>query len=121
MAKSLSMREIQRRRARLVSRLARAGEIMKGSLAVRWTRCSRPGCQCARGDKHGPYLYVSVFRDGRTRSVYVPQHLEKEVRRWVQNAVELEKDVAEITWLNAQLVRRLSEERGGRKGRKSAR
>jgi hypothetical protein len=79
---------------------------MKGSLVMRWTRCGRPGCACARGEKHGPYLYVSVFREGRTRSVYVPQHLEGEVRRWVENAQALEKDLAEISWLNAQLLRR---------------
>ena len=106
MCKSLSVAEIRRARARLARRLGREGELMKGSLVRRATRCGRPGCKCARGEKHGPYLYVSVFRGGRTRSVYVPRHLEGEVRRWVENARQLEGDVAEITWLNAELLRR---------------
>ncbi len=105
MSKSLSVAEMRRARAALVRRLGRRGELMKGSLVTRWTRCSRPGCACARGEKHGPYLYVSVFREGRTRSVYVPQHLEGEVRRWVENARALERDLAEISWLNARLLR----------------
>jgi hypothetical protein len=106
MPKSLSVAEIRRERARLARRLGRRGEIMKGSLAMRATRCGRPGCKCAQGEKHGPYLYVSVFREGRTRSVYVPRHLEGEVRRWVESARAVEGDVAAITWLNAQLLRR---------------
>lgn len=121
MSKSMSLAKIKRRRVQLVRRLARAGEIMKGSLVERWTRCGRPGCRCGKGQKHGPYLYVSVFRDGRTRSVYVPQHLQEEVRRWVQNTRDLENDVAEITWLNAQLLRRLSKEDRAKGGPSSVR
>ena len=111
MSKSLSAAEIRRERARLARRLGRRGEIMKGSLVMRSTRCGEPGCKCAKGEKHGPYLYVSVFREGRTRSVYVPQHLEGEVRRWVESARALERDVAAITWLNAELIRRAREKR----------
>jgi len=116
MSKSLSVAEIRRARARLARRLGRRGEVMKGSLVMRATRCGRPGCKCAKGEKHGPYLYVSVFRGGRTRSVYVPQHLEGEVRRWVESARALESDVAAITWLNAELLRR-AREAGGKSAR----
>jgi hypothetical protein len=116
MSKSLSVAEMRSERARLARRLGRRGEIMKGSLVMRATRCGQPGCKCMKGEKHGPYLYVSVFREGRTRSVYVPQHLEGEVRRWVESARALESDVAAITWLNAELLRHA---RG--KGGKSAR
>jgi hypothetical protein len=116
MSKSLSVAEIRRARARLARRLGRRGELVKGSLVMRATRCGRPGCKCAHGEKHGPYLYVSVFREGRTRSVYVPRHLEGEVRRWVENARQLESDVAQITWLNAELLRR-ARQKGQRAGR----
>ena len=105
MSQSLSVVEMRRARATLLRGLGRRGLLLKGSLVLRSTRCSRPGRACARGEKHGPYLYVSVFREGRTRSVYVPQHLEGEVRRWVENARALEKDLAEISWLNARLLR----------------
>jgi len=118
MSKGQSVAEIRRERAALARRLGRAGELMKGSLVMRSTRCGRPGCKCAHGEKHGPYLYVSVFQEGRTRSVYVPQHLEGEVRRWVENVRQLESDVAAITWLNADLLRRAGE--AARKARSGA-
>ncbi len=114
MSKSLTVARMRQMRSRLVRRLGRRGDLMKGSLVMRWTRCGRPGCACGQGEKHGPYLYISVFREGRTRSVYVPQHLEGEVRRWVENAQALERDVAEITWLNARLLRQSREGASGK-------
>jgi hypothetical protein len=98
--------EIRRRRAVLARALGRGGKLLKGSLAVRWIRCGRPGCRCGTGERHGPYLYVSVFAGGKTRSVYVPRRLEKEVRQWVANVRAVAADLAELTRLNAQWLRR---------------
>jgi hypothetical protein len=118
--------EIRRQRARLARRLGRGGALLKGSLAVRWVRCGRPSCRCAAGERHGPYLYVSVFAGGKTRSVYVPRRWEKEVRRWVANVRAVEADVAAITRLSAAWLRRAAAagrecSRGGAASRKSRR
>ena len=72
-------------KAKLAVNLGAQGNLLKGSLIERFTVCTRPGCRCARGHKHGPYLYVSVFDGKRSRQVYVPKSMEKEVRRWVKN------------------------------------
>lgn len=36
-----------------------------------WKRCNKPGCKCAEGDLHGPYLYEYWKEQGRTRSRYI--------------------------------------------------
>jgi hypothetical protein len=118
--------EIRQQRARLARRLGRGGALMKGSLALRWVRCGRRGCRCASGEKHGPYLYVSVFAGGKTRSVYVPRRLEEEVRRWVANVRAVEADLAAITQLSAAWLRRAAAAEpdrspGGAASRKSRR
>jgi hypothetical protein len=110
MAERLTVAEIRRRRAALARRLGRRGELMRGSLAEIYVRCGRKDCRCAQGQKHGPYLYVSVFQGRRTKSVYVPRHLEGEVRRWVANALAVQGDIFEITRLNIELLRRAREE-----------
>ncbi len=44
---------------------------LPGSVQVMWARCSKPGCRCATGVRHGPY-YRRFWREGRrTRSAYV--------------------------------------------------
>ena len=105
----MAVAEIRRRIGLLARRLGRRGALMRGSLAQLYVRCGRKDCRCAQGHRHGPYLYVSVFQGRRTKSVYVPRHLETEVRRWVQNAQAVQRDVMEITGLNAQLLRRARE------------
>lgn len=109
------MAEIRRRRSLLARRLGRRGELMRGSLAQLYVRCGRKDCRCAQGEKHGPYLYVSVFQGRRTKSVYVPRHLEGEVRRWVENAQAVQRDTVEITRLNVELLRRVREGDGKRR------
>src|ERR1044071_5229395 len=43
----------------------------KGTLEVRYVKCGRSNCKCARGELHGPYTYVRTYRGGKRRRVYV--------------------------------------------------
>ena len=43
------------------------------AVCVKWKRCGKPGCHCARGELHGPYHYVSFRQGGRLRKRYVRQ------------------------------------------------
>ena len=51
---------------------------LPGSVQLRFVRCGKPGCRCARGVLHGPY-FRRVWREhGRTRARYVPlSHLDE--------------------------------------------
>ena len=96
---------IHRQRRKLLQQMPPGGEILKGSLIERFTVCGRPGCRCRQGEKHGPYLYASVFDGKQSRQVYVPQSLEAEVRRWAENYQRLSKVVAELCALSVERIR----------------
>ena len=98
--------DLRKLRRRIARGLARDGRLLKGSLTETYRTCGNPRCKCARGEKHGPYLYVSVYEKGRTRLIYVPKQMEQEVREWVANVRELEEDLRRITQVNVQLLRR---------------
>jgi len=54
-------------------------------LERRRVRCGKSRCRCAKGDRHGPYLYLR-FREsatGRRRRVYVPERLLRTVTGWI--------------------------------------
>jgi hypothetical protein len=44
---------------------------LPGVLRAEWIRCGKAGCRCARGQRHGPYLYRRWRQDGRQRRKYV--------------------------------------------------
>ena len=71
----------------------------RGTLAIRYLRCNKPGCACAhRADaRHGPYCSVVRVVAGRTRSRYVPADRVAELRRQVQAGQQFRKHV-EAYW-----------------------
>ena len=97
--------QIQGRRKELTQQMASGGEILKGSLIQRFTVCGRPGCRCLQGEKHGPYLYASIFDGKQSRQVYVPQTMEAEVRRWSKNYQRLSEIISELSALSVQQIR----------------
>lgn len=44
---------------------------LPGVVRVEWVRCGKPNCRCARGERHGPYLYRRWREGGRQRRSYV--------------------------------------------------
>ncbi len=48
-------------------------EALPGSLQVEWRRCGKAGCRCARGERHGPYVYRYWYEGGRRHKAYVPR------------------------------------------------
>lgn len=96
---------LRKRRRQLVRGVGASGELLKCSLIERFTVCSKPGCRCGQGDKHGPYLYVSIFDGKQSRQIYVPQAMKKEVRLWARNYQQLSEKVAKISRLSVELIR----------------
>ena len=70
-------------RSRL-AKLIHEEPMLRGTLSVRRVTCGKTGCRCARGDKHLA-LFLSSSREGKTRQLFIPAELEKEIRQWVDN------------------------------------
>src|SRR5436853_4530099 len=63
----LSKLALERRRKGLVELLPPAAETLRGTLRERYVTCGKPGCKCARGERHGPLWDLSVtLGSGRT-------------------------------------------------------
>lgn len=79
--------------------LAEPRPMRRGTLAVRYIKCNKPGCPC--GDqasaRHGPYCSVVRVVDGRTRSRHVPADRVAELRQQVEAGQAFRKRV-EAYW-----------------------
>src|SRR2546428_4317978 len=63
----LSTLALRNRREGLAQRLPHLEETLRGSLIQRFMSCGHPDCKCARGERHGPFWYLSVtLGPGRT-------------------------------------------------------
>jgi hypothetical protein len=102
----LSLRQLRERRRRIVRQIPDLQAVIAGSLQEQRRRCGKEGCRCARGELHGPYLYLSLRFGRRTRMIYVPTELAEQVRGAVRTNAAIESALAEISAINLELLRR---------------
>jgi hypothetical protein len=95
--RGLSAVELRSRRDRLAADLPDAGQFLAGSLVEQRRRCGKEGCRCARGELHGPYVYLSVAG----RMVYVPA-----IRLRLEISARLRAVLEEISAVNLELLAR---------------
>jgi len=80
------------------------GPLLAASLVLVHRRCGRPGCHCHKGQGH-PTHYLTCKQEGKTRTVYVPQDLLKEVQSWIrehQRLKQLSQHISQLTLAQVQ-------------------
>ncbi len=102
----MSVRQLLARRRRLAGGLSDPERTLRGVLLAEGRRCSSEGCRCRRGELHGPYTYLAVYADGRSRTIYVPQAVAPACEAHVELTRHNEERLAEISQINLELLRR---------------
>ena len=103
----LSLLALQKRKEGLIKRMPPLGETLRGSLLERYMTCGKPGCKCARGERHGPVWYMSVtLGQARTAGHTVSAEQLDKVRVWIANFHEAKEYLEKISEINWELVRR---------------
>jgi hypothetical protein len=102
----LSVRRLLARRRRLAVGLSDVERTLRGVLLREGRRCSSEGCRCRRGELHGPYTYLAVYMDGRSRTIYVPAAAQPAAEAHVEITQRNEALLAEISQINLELLRR---------------
>lgn len=98
-----------RRQEQLVKRLLQATEQMvQGGLSETSRRCGNPRCICRRDPNHlhGPHLYITYRKDGKSCSLYVPPEHAKTARRAQQAWAAFWKIGCSLAALNREQLRR---------------
>jgi hypothetical protein len=102
----LSVRQLFARRRRLVAGLSEPERTLGGVLLSEGRRCSSEGCRCRRGELHGPYSYLAVYADGRSRTIYVPAAAQAVCEAHVAVTQRNEALLLEVSQINLELLRR---------------
>jgi hypothetical protein len=102
----LSVRQLLARRRRLSGGLSAPERTLRGVLLHKGRRCSSVGCRCRSGELHGPYAYLAVYMDGRSRTIYVPAASAAVAAAHVELTQRNEVLLAEISQVNLELLRR---------------
>ncbi len=100
--RDLSTAELRARRDALARALPAVDGVLPGALVEQHRGCGKEGCRCARGEPHGPYVYLQVGG----RLVYVPARLAEAVRVQVEVSALVRQALEEISAINLELLAR---------------
>jgi hypothetical protein len=106
MWRRLTVRQLRARRAHLARHLPDLQATLHGALQHQMRQCGEPGCRCAAGERHGPYLYLAVRVGSRRRLLYVPAGAAALIERHVKTTGRIDDALAEISAINLELFAR---------------
>jgi len=98
-------RSLLRERQKLLSDLSRLSLIIHGSYFERYSTCSRPGCACHEGKRHGPRAYVAGRASGKPRQHYVRKDQVSAVREGIEQYRLMLEIADRISEINLELAR----------------
>ncbi len=102
----LTDRQLYALRKRLAAGVHDPALTLRGALHSDLRQCSNERCRCRSGELHGPYTYLSVYGDGRSRTVYVALALSEVASEHVEATRRGEALMLEISRVNLELLRR---------------
>jgi hypothetical protein len=96
------------RRAKLLDRLCVAPETVRGSYVRQYLTCGKKNCRCRRGLKHGPFHYfVQCVGVGRVKKFLLKTPAQRRAARaGIAAHLKLSRQLAELSALNAEMLRR---------------
>jgi hypothetical protein len=101
-----------------LKRLVPRCPVLAASFVAFEHRCASPDCACRNGGPLHKSQHVTFKEPGqKSRSVYVPKDLVKDVRSWIDEHRRLKSLLGEIQQLTLALVRSHVTQRRRKKGR----
>ncbi len=98
---------------RLLSELGNIGYIWQGSLTRRMMTCGTKACACHTDEnkRHGPYVYWSTKKAGRTVSRLLDADEAELLGEWIENRRELDRITREMVAISEKVAPVLLEAR----------
>lgn len=96
------------RRAALVRQLVVAPTLIRASVVERFGTCGSPTCRCSRGEKHGPYYYLTqCLAPGKIRKFLLKSDATLAAARQATAAFnQLYDQLEELSQINTELLHR---------------
>jgi len=105
MSTQVTISALERKRRGLLKRVAGLLPFLGGSLVLVGRVCGYHNCACAKGKKH-PTYYVTWKEKKKTRTLYIPKDMLKEVKEWVREYERLREIIKKMNEVQRHILRR---------------
>ena len=105
MKKLESMDTLKSQMCAKIKALGKSGLFMSGTFVRKRRKCGNPNCSCANGGELHPAYAVTSKVAGKTKAIYIPVDMAKEVEEWTTQYKQIKKMLKEIDVLAEKMVR----------------
>ncbi len=91
-------------RDNLLAELSSLSGIVRASIFEKYDVCSRPGCKCHKGEKHGPHACFKISAEGRQFQKYIPKGKRKQAEEAVSQYRRALQIIDRLTAINLKLI-----------------
>lgn len=102
---NITIEKLREERASLLAELATLPHMLHGSWVERFSVCSRKGCRCRQGERHGPRHYLVVRENGAQRQKYIPNAQVDAAKAGLAEYQRVREIVDRITQINLALIK----------------
>ena len=95
---------LKEKRNQYESKLIEYREIMKkGALQESYTKCSTQNCRCQKGERHGPFFYVNINKNGKIIHKYVGKKEDKHIVESLKKYKQFKKTLENLNKTNREI------------------
>ncbi len=100
------MKKLEQRQKKLVSELVQRKDMIKGFITSVCNTCHRANCICT-GNKQKDRIYRATYKDpgNKTKIVYVPRHMLKEMENRISSYQQAWKIINELVEVNIAMFK----------------
>ncbi len=95
---------LEKKRQAIIKRLPKFDRILRTTISKYYLTCGYKKCRCHKGEKHGPFIYLSVTKKGKTKMYFTPKEIVGQVKEGVKNYRKLWQDIYQLCDLNRQIL-----------------
>ena len=99
---------LRQRKTALLRLLAVPPDLLRASYVERFTTCGKPNCACARGQRHGPFYYLTAnLAPGHVTKLLLKTSRQQETAQTgVRGYQDHWEHLEELSQINTELLRR---------------
>lgn len=99
---------LRQRRGLLVKQLGLPASLLRASLVERFGTCGRANCCCQRGQRHGPFYYLTqcLAKGHMQKFLLKTQAQRQQAQAAIAAWQSLQEQLEELSQINAELLRR---------------
>lgn len=99
-----TINQLEKRRKQIIKRVPPLKRILRSTISKYYLTCGYAKCRCRKGEKHGPFIYLSAKERDKVKMCFVPKEIAKEVEEGVKNYHKLWDKICQLCQMNREIL-----------------